>query len=141
MAYEFKLYRQVEFAETDMAGVMHFSHFFRYMEATEHAFLRSLGLSVFPAPPAPLILWPRVQAECNFLAPLRFEDQVEIHLRVREKTEKRLTYGFRFRRVDQGQEVAQGILKVVCATVDDQQQLYSIAIPTAIASQIELAPD
>ena len=43
MPYEFKHIRRVEFAETDMAGIVHFSNFFRMMEATEHAFFRSLG--------------------------------------------------------------------------------------------------
>ena len=37
MAYEFRLVRQVEFSETDMAGIVHYSNFFRYMEAAEHA--------------------------------------------------------------------------------------------------------
>jgi len=35
MVYEFKLTRPVDFVETDMAGIMHFSNFFRFMEATE----------------------------------------------------------------------------------------------------------
>ena len=43
MAYEFKMKRQVEFADTDMAGIMHFANFFRFMEVTEHAFYRSLA--------------------------------------------------------------------------------------------------
>ena len=43
MAYEFKATRQVEFSETDMAGIMHFSNFFRFMETAEHGFYRSLG--------------------------------------------------------------------------------------------------
>ena len=46
MAYEYKMTRRIEFAETDMAGIVHFSNFFRMMEATEHAFFRSLGLSI-----------------------------------------------------------------------------------------------
>src|SRR5260221_14772436 len=46
MPYEFKHTRRVEFSDTDMAGIMHFSNFFRFMEATETAFMRSLGLSV-----------------------------------------------------------------------------------------------
>ena len=46
MLYEFKVIRQVEFSETDMAGLMHFSNFFRFMESTEHAFFRSLGLAL-----------------------------------------------------------------------------------------------
>ena len=43
MACEFKLTRQVEFSETDMAGIMHFSNFFRFMEAAEHAFFSVFG--------------------------------------------------------------------------------------------------
>ncbi len=46
MPYEFKLTRRVEFAETDMAGIVHFANFFRMMESTEHAFFRSLGFTI-----------------------------------------------------------------------------------------------
>ena len=46
MPYEFKAVRRVEFSETDMAGIVHFSNFFRMMEATEHAFFRSLGFTI-----------------------------------------------------------------------------------------------
>ena len=46
MPYEFKLTRRVEFAETDMAGIVHFANFFRMMEAAEHAFFRSVGFSI-----------------------------------------------------------------------------------------------
>jgi len=46
MAFEFSISRRVQFAETDMAGVVHFSNYFRWMEEVEHAFFRSVGLSV-----------------------------------------------------------------------------------------------
>ena len=46
MPSEFKLTRRIEFAETDMAGIVHFANFFRMMESTEHAFFRSLGLTI-----------------------------------------------------------------------------------------------
>src|SRR5213078_989612 len=42
----FRTTRRVEFADTDMAGIVHFANFFRYMESAEHEFLRSHGLSV-----------------------------------------------------------------------------------------------
>ena len=43
MAHAFTMQRRVEFAETDMAGILHFSNYFRFMESVEHAFFRSLG--------------------------------------------------------------------------------------------------
>ncbi len=45
MSFDFRTKRRIEFAETDMAGIVHFSNYFRYMEETEHEFLRSLGLT------------------------------------------------------------------------------------------------
>ena len=38
--------RLVEFSDTDMAGIVHFANFFRFMESAEHAYLRGCGLSV-----------------------------------------------------------------------------------------------
>ena len=71
-SFEFKLIRQVEFAETDLAGIMHYSNFFRFMEAAEHAFFRSLGFSIHEVDQYENIGWPRVHATCNFSHPLRF---------------------------------------------------------------------
>src|SRR5690348_13177894 len=100
MAYEFKLVRRVEFSETDMAGIVHYSNFFRYMEAAEHAFFRSLGFSVITRQVEPAVGWPRVHASCDYKQPLRFEDEFEIHLLVTVKKSKSLSYQFRFRKLN-----------------------------------------
>src|SRR5205085_9030792 len=97
MPYEFKATRRVEFSETDMAGIMHYSNFFRFMETAEHGFYRSLGFSVVLAHHSPPLGFPRVHAACDFRRPLRFEDQVEVQLLVQEKKAKEMTYAFRFR--------------------------------------------
>jgi YbgC/YbaW family acyl-CoA thioester hydrolase len=76
MAYEFKITRRVEFSETDMAGIMHYSNYFRFMETAEHQFYRSLGFSVVLAQHNPPLGFPRVHAECDYKRPLRFEDTV-----------------------------------------------------------------
>lgn len=140
MAHEFKIVRRVEFSETDMAGIVHYSNFFRYMEYAEHAFYRSLGFSVvMPAPEMP-VGWPRVHAECDYKKPLRFEDEVEIHLLVIEKRRKVMSYQFRFRKVGAGEEVARGKLTVVCVTRDEHGLMRSVPIPKSIDDQIEVAP-
>src|SRR5262245_40858858 len=100
MAYEFKVVRSVEFYETDMAGIVHYSNFFRYMESAEHGFFRSLGFSIASGNTSPRIGWPRVHAECDYLQPLRFEDEVEIHLLVSEVKSKAFSYVFRFRKMN-----------------------------------------
>src|SRR6478672_1888058 len=99
MPYAFTLTRLVEFAETDAAGIVHFANFFRYMEITEHAFLRSLGHSVHEHAEEALIGWPRLRASCEYKRPLRFEDTVEVRLLVREKRTKSIAYEFVFHKL------------------------------------------
>jgi YbgC/YbaW family acyl-CoA thioester hydrolase len=142
MPYEFKATRRVEFSDTDMAGIVHYANFFRFMETAEHAFYRSLGFSVILRQFKPPLGWPRVHAECDYKKPLRFEDLVEIHLLVAEKKSKALRYLFRFRRLnaDPVEEVARGSLTVVCVAHRPGGKMAAVAIPRVIADKIEVAP-
>ena len=142
MPYEHKARRMVEFCETDMAGIMHYANFFRFMETAEHGFYRSLGFSVVEMSLSPKVGWPRVHASCDYRRPLRFEDEVEIHLLVIEKKSKAVTYQFRFTKVNDPtrEEVARGKLTVVCVTQDEEGQMKATPIPAAIADQIQVAP-
>ncbi len=142
MAYEFKITRRIEFSETDMAGIVHYSNFFKYMETAEHAFYRSLGFSVVARNMDPPVGWPRVHAECDFRKPLHFEDELEIHMLVAEKRAKTLKLVFRFwkKNCSPPEEVAQGNLVVVCVTRTPEGKMASVEIPAEIADKIEAAP-
>jgi YbgC/YbaW family acyl-CoA thioester hydrolase len=141
MAFEFTIRRRVEFSETDMAGIVHYSNFFRYMEAAEHAFFRSLGFSIVSRDVDPPVGWPRVRAECDYRSPLRFEDEFEVTMLVSEKRSKSLSYQFRFTKVTGKEplEVARGSLTVVCVT-HHLGQMKSAPIPAFMAEKIEVAP-
>jgi acyl-CoA thioester hydrolase len=142
MPYEFKAVRRVEFSETDMAGIVHYSNFFRYMETAEHAFFRSLGFSIVTEQVDPPVGWPRVHASCDYKQPLRFEDEVEIHMLVSEKRSKSLTYIFKFRKLNSPHtaEIARGKLTVVCVTRDEHGKMGATDIPAHLADLIEVAP-
>lgn len=141
MPYEHKVRRRVEFSDTDMAGIVHYSNFFRYMEAAEHEFFRSLGFSVVTRQVDPPVGWPRVRAECDFKQPLRFEDEFEVHLLVVEKKSKSLSYQFRIRKLngDAPVEVARGRITVVCVR-HQAGTMKAAEIPREIADRIEVAP-
>lgn len=142
MACEYKVTRRVEFAETDMAGLVHYSNYFRYMDATEHAFYRALGFSAGEAGAGEPVNWPRVHAQCHFKKPLRFEDEVEIHLLVTRKRSKAIHYEFRFRKLNAmpPEEVARGCLTIVCAGRRPDGSMYARPMPEEFASKIEAAP-
>ena len=141
MACEFRIRRLVEFSETDLVGIVHYANFFRYMEAAEHGFFRSLGLSIVTRRVDPPLGWPRVHAECDYKQPLCFEDEIEVQMLVKEKKSKSLSYLFRFFKVNASPviEVARGSLTVVCVT-HQHGKMRATDIPKAISEKIETAP-
>ena len=129
MQTEFRIIRRVTFAETDLAGVMHFSNYYRWMEEVEHAFLRSLGMSVVQDHGETTYSWPRVVTSCEYLAPVRFEDEIELYLSVACMTDKSITYEIEF--LHKGQRVARGRMKAVCCMMSGGQ-FTSASIPDFI---------
>jgi YbgC/YbaW family acyl-CoA thioester hydrolase len=91
----FRYRRRVEFAETDLAGIAHFSVFFRYMEEAEHALWRSAGMSIAP-PGQPG--WARVAAAFDFKAPLRFEDEFDVIVEIAEVGRRKVRWTHTFMR-------------------------------------------
>lgn len=123
----------VQFAETDLAGVLHFSNYFRLMEEVEHAFWRSLGSSVVLRDRGGAISWPRVRVSCEYAAPLHFEDELTLTLRVVEVGERSLRLEVDFVRA--GVRVARGELKVVCCQMRGGR-FRSISIPAEIRAKL-----
>jgi len=138
MPSEFSISRQVEFAETDMAGIMHFANFFRWMESCETALYRSLGLPLISFMPGQVVGWPRINVSCNYRAPLRFNDTVEVKLFVKKLGTRSVTYLFQFRKG--GDLAAQGEVTAVCVTADAQGGMVAQSIPAAIRAQLQEAP-
>ena len=140
MAHEYHYRRRIEFADTDMAGIAHFANFFRFMELAEHEFFRSLGLSIHMEIGGRTVSWPRVKAECSFKSPARFEDELDVHLLVREKRTKSITYDFHISNQD-GRTIALGSVKAACVDMcGDGEAMKSIRIPARIDEKIDVAP-
>ncbi|MBK9387653.1 MAG: acyl-CoA thioesterase [Planctomycetes bacterium] len=92
--------RMVEFAETDMAGIAHFSNFYRWMEAAEHALFRAAGLSVHRTSAELDSGFARVDARCSFRSPLRYQEWFELEVLVAKMGRSSMRYAFVFRRCD-----------------------------------------
>jgi acyl-CoA thioester hydrolase len=138
MPSEFSITRQVEFAETDMAGIMHFANFFRWMEACETALYRSLGLPLVSFVPGQIVGWPRVNVSCTYRAPLRFNDTVAVKLFVKKLGMRSVTYVFQFQKA--GEIVATGEVTAVCVAGDGQGGMVAQTIPNEVRALLQEAP-
>ena len=126
--------RRVEFRDTDMAGIVHFSVFFAYMEEAEHAFWRSLGLGVFLEHEGQKISWPRVAANCNYRNAIRFEDELDIQVSISRLGSKSIT--FQHEIFCREKKVADGSLTTVCCDMIQHGKPESIVIPTFLVEAL-----
>ena len=140
MANSFVSRRRVEFRDTDTAGIAHFSVFFVSMEQAEHETLRDLGLSVHSQNAVQgTISWPRVSASCDYRNPLRFEDIVQIEVRIAELGTRSVTYNIEFACDDR--PVASGRITTVCCQLMDDGRWSSIPIPADVRSRLATLAD
>lgn len=140
MVSSFETTRRVEFCETDMAGIVHFSNFYKWMEQAEHEFFRSQGLKIVNnQTDGTVIGWPRVSASCRFEAPVRYEDLLTVRLQIQRIGVKSLTYEATFSVGDT--IVARGNMKTVCCVVGHEKPLTSIEIPKEYLSKLCEAPE
>ena len=130
--YPMRLSRRVHFSETDVAGIVHFSNFFRYFEDAEHALWRDAGLSIHPERSP--IGWPRVSASCEYHRPLRFEQEFEIDIRVSELTKRTITYSGEITR--NGERIATATWKIACVNKLPDGTMKSADIPQETAKRL-----
>ena len=127
MPYEHRYLRRVQFADTDMAGIVHFSWYFRYAEEAEHDFYLSLGASVHSRRDGVALGLPRLSARMEFLRPLYCEDTVEVHIWVRRKGARSIVYQLELLKA--GERVAQGEVAVAsCHTHADGRVEQGVAV-------------
>jgi YbgC/YbaW family acyl-CoA thioester hydrolase len=126
--------RRVEFVDTDKAGIVHFSNFFRYMETAEVEFLRARGLSVAVEWEGQRLGFPRVAASCEYTKPVTFEDVLDVEVRLERVGRKSLTYAFTF--AHRGEVVARGQVSSCCCRVLDDRRIEAVEIPAALRERL-----
>ena len=134
----FRTTRLVEFGDTDMAGIVHFANFFRFMESAEHAYLRACGLSVVGRWQEQTITFPRVQATCDYLRPARFEDVLEVEVVLEHIGRTSVRYAFTFHRA--GELLARGKITTVLCRVSDDHTLEPFEMPEELRAQLLAGP-
>jgi YbgC/YbaW family acyl-CoA thioester hydrolase len=137
----FSITRRVEFHETDAAGLMHFSNFYRWMEVCEHEWFRAAGLAMMSVDDGGVRRgWPRREASCAFVRPLRCGDVVRVTGAVVQLGTTSVGYEFVFEKDRAGKwtEVARGRMTTVHVRQDAEGRMESEALPEAV--RVALGP-
>ncbi len=122
--------REVAFADTDASGWVHFPNVFRFVEAAEHEFLRSRGITVFdPANGG----WPRVHASCDYHRPIKPGESIEIQLGIATLGNSSIHWTFEVLGTD-GTLKASGGMTTIRIGADGKKQSISPADRAALES-------
>jgi acyl-CoA thioester hydrolase len=135
----FTITRRVEFGETDMAGIMHFANFFRFMEVAESDFLRSLGLSVSWVEGGVKWGFPRVSVACDYQKPAKFQDVLTIAVTLEKLGKKSVSYRFDFSN-KRGEPIASGRMTSVFCRSLGPDHIEALDIPADIRAKLEGQP-
>jgi YbgC/YbaW family acyl-CoA thioester hydrolase len=130
----FRYTRRVQFSETDMAGIVHFSAYFRFMEEAEHALWRAAGVSIGAAEINGG--WPRVAAAFDYKRPLRFEDEFEVTVTIAALSRRSIRYAFTI--TSAGALVGTGSITAVC-TRRENGELRAIELPADVIHKLQMA--
>jgi acyl-CoA thioester hydrolase len=131
----FVMPRRVEFMDTDMAGIAHFTAYFRYMETAEHELFRSLDLAAATRDKDRRLGWPRVSCGFDFVSALRFQDAFEVHLGITRIGTRSVTYQADI--VLDHKTIASGHSTSVCCTIDSSGYMASIDIPEDVTTKLK----
>ena len=126
-----KVFRRVEFAQTDAAGIMHFSTYYFFMESAEAELFRILNADLLWKEAGLECGFPRVDSQCRFLRPVQFGDEIRIELRVAELTHTRIRYAFDFFS-ETGERCAEGSLMVAAAKRNPNGKLTTCYLPETL---------
>ncbi|HET6423308.1 MAG TPA: thioesterase family protein [Planctomycetaceae bacterium] len=134
----FRTTRRVEFCDTDLAGIVHFANFYRYMEQAEHAFFRALGLKIHGRlADGTEYGWPRVAASCSFHSPAFYEQIIEIRISIVRRSPRSLTNRYEFYRGET--RLADGEMKIAFCVFPPEGPMRSADLPEEIASVLDTA--
>jgi acyl-CoA thioester hydrolase len=125
----------VEFAETDAAGMVHFSVFFRYMEEAEHAMWRAAGLNIWES--GEHLSWPRISASCDFKNPLKFQDEFEVRTEIASVSRSTIQWAHVLTRGDV--VIGTGAVTTVCVKKLPDGTIKSTEIPDGIVGRLKSA--
>lgn len=122
--------------DTDAAGIGHYRHMLRYVEAMEAAFYRAIGVSL-EALRSDGYGFPRVQLNVRYLNPVRHEERIAGEVQVRHVGQSSYTLAFRVSGQDSGRPVYEAELTIVSVATGEAPT--PVAIPAVLRGPLAAA--
>jgi acyl-CoA thioester hydrolase len=98
---------RVRYAETDRMGVVYYANYFVWFEVARTEWLRGSGWS-YREMEAGGVSLPVIEAHCEYVRPVRYDDEIEIRTRATLLSPVRVRFDYELRRRGDGEAAAVG---------------------------------
>ena len=99
---------RVRYAETDQMGVVYYANYLVWMEVARVEFCKSLGFRYRDMELEDGVLLAVIEAQCRYLHPARFDEEVIVETRIAEANSRVVEFGYEMRLADSGRKLATG---------------------------------
>src|SRR5579872_5935111 len=103
---------RVRYAETDQMGVVYYANYLIWMEVGRVEFCRAQGIRYRDMEEADGVLLVVAEANCRYMAPARYDDEVRIATTLAEATPRMVRFDYQIYDPS-GKQLAQGFTKHV----------------------------
>jgi acyl-CoA thioester hydrolase len=99
---------RVRYAETDQMGVVYYANYLVWMEVARVEFCKALGFRYKDMELEDGVLLAVVEAQCRYLYPARFDEEVIVETRIAEANSRLVAFAYEMRLADDDRKVANG---------------------------------
>ena len=130
----FVVKHRVEWADVDLAKIVHFPRFFSYYEIAELEWIRAQGLRYEDFLEHLNIWMPRVAAHCDYLCPARLADLLSIEMALKHLGRTSFTLSFDIYRLPERTHLAEGCITIATVSRDS---FHPIPIPEKLVKLLD----
>jgi acyl-CoA thioester hydrolase len=102
---------RVRYAETDQMGVVYYANYLIWMEVGRVEYCKSVGLSYRDMEQNDSVLLAVVEANCRYLSPARYDDEVIVKTRVEQANTRMVRFAYEMRVAGDDRPLARGDTK------------------------------
>jgi acyl-CoA thioester hydrolase len=109
---------RVRYAETDQMGVVYHANYLIWMEVARVDFCTAIGLRYRDLEREEGIYMVVVEANCRYLRPARFDDEVRVRVFLEATNGKMIRFGYEMHNAETSELLATGFTKHLCVGRD-----------------------
>jgi acyl-CoA thioester hydrolase len=98
----------VRYADTDQMGVVYYANYLVWMEVARVEFCKALGFRYKDMEIEDGVLLAVVEAQCRYLYPARFDDEVIVETRIADANPRIVSFAYEMRLAEDDRKLATG---------------------------------